>query len=66
VAQSDAKTVRITITLKQDIYDEVKRICQEYGLRPSTWMTMVVSSKVNSHVRESQGESGESVRVDAD
>jgi len=44
---SDADSVRITLTLKEKVYDKVKQVSDQVGLRPSTWMTMVVTSKVN-------------------
>ncbi len=42
-----AESVRVTLTLNAGIYEEVKRISGKLGLRPATWMKMVVTSKVN-------------------
>lgn len=47
MGKSDADSVRITLTLKEKVYKKVKRVSDRVGLRPSTWMTMVVTSKVN-------------------
>ena len=46
--QTDGKMVRITITLNEKVYDDIKRISKEMGLRPSTWITMVSTSKANN------------------
>ena len=48
MSQTDAEKIRITLTLNKDVYNKVKRISKVYGLRPSTWMTMLVSSNVNN------------------
>ena len=45
--QTDAKMVRVTITLNELTYDRIKGISKDLGLRPSTWMTMVCTSKAN-------------------
>ena len=42
----DAKAIRITITLNRNVYEEIKRVSESMGLRPSTWMTMICTSKV--------------------
>jgi len=48
MGRTDAESVRITLTLKDNVYSKVKRVSDQVGLRPSTWMTMVVTSKVNN------------------
>ena len=45
--ESDVKSVRVTLTLSREAYERVKEACRPMGLRPSTWMTMIVTSKVN-------------------
>lgn len=40
--------VRITITLNRNVYEHIKKISGNMGLRPSTWMTMICTSKVNN------------------
>ena len=44
----DAEPVRITITLSRNVYEHIKQISGTMGLRPSTWMTMICTSKVNN------------------
>lgn len=44
---TDADSIRVTITLEQQIYDKIKDASRQMGLRPATWMSMVVTSKVN-------------------
>jgi len=48
VHQNDGKTVRVTITLRVPIYAEIKKISHELGVRPSTWMAMICTSKANN------------------
>jgi hypothetical protein len=48
MSQSDVKSVRVTITLKQEIYDKIKEISNQLGLHPSTWIGMVATSKANN------------------
>ena len=45
--ESDVKSMRVTITLSREAYERVKEMSRPMGLRPSTWMTMVITSKVN-------------------
>ncbi len=40
--------VRVTITLNRGVYDDIKRISNSMGLRPSTWITMICTSKANN------------------
>ncbi|MFQ6136848.1 MAG: hypothetical protein ACE5PM_06680 [Candidatus Hydrothermarchaeales archaeon] len=44
----DAKSIRVTITLREGVYEEIKRISRQLGLRPSTWISMVATSKANN------------------
>ena len=46
--RSDVPAVRVTITLNSDVYDNIQRISKNMGLRPSTWITMICTSKVNN------------------
>lgn len=46
--QIEAKAVRITITLNRKVYEDIKRVSDRMGLRPSTWMTMVCTSKIRN------------------
>lgn len=46
--QIDSRAVRITITLNRNVYEEIKRTSETMGLRPSTWMTMICTSKVRN------------------
>ena len=46
--KTDAKSVRVTITLREDVYEEIKRISRRLGLRPSTWISMVATSNANN------------------
>lgn len=41
------KSVRIGITLREDIYKKVKATCNPLGIKPSTWISMVVTSEIN-------------------
>ena len=45
---SDAESVRVSLTLDSEIYEHVKEMSSQFGLRPSTWMRMVVTTKVNN------------------
>ena len=57
VHQNDAKIARVTITLDMDVYDKVKDLSHEMGLRPSSWMAMIISTQVNDvHVEIKRGE----------
>jgi hypothetical protein len=42
------QVIRVTITLNGNVYDEIKRISKQMGLRPSTWISMVCTSKANN------------------
>lgn len=44
----ESKVIRITITLNRNVYEHIKRISSNMGLRPSTWMTMVCTAKANN------------------
>jgi hypothetical protein len=46
----DAKRskVRVSITLREDIYNEIKKLSHELGIKPASWMAMTLTSKVNS------------------
>ena len=46
--QMHSRAVRITITLNRNVYEEIKRVSETMGLRPSTWMTMICTSKVKN------------------
>jgi antitoxin component of RelBE/YafQ-DinJ toxin-antitoxin module len=41
------KSVRIGITLREDIYKKVKATCNQLGIKPSTWISMVVTTEIN-------------------
>jgi hypothetical protein len=38
----------VTITLDTGVYSEIKRLSRAMGIRPSTWMAMVCTSKANN------------------
>ncbi len=44
---TDADSVRVTITLRKDIYDTIRLRSRRLGLRPATWISMVATSKAN-------------------
>ena len=46
--QSDADTIRVTITLDQGVYEEIKLTSRQLGLKPATWITMVATAKINN------------------
>ena len=48
LSQTRPEVVRVTITLNQNVYDEIKKISKNLGIRPSTWITMVCTSKANN------------------
>jgi len=50
--QTDARKVRVTITLDEHVYRRIKEVSRDMGLRPSTWMTMVCTSKANNVILE--------------
>jgi len=55
----DADSIRVTITLEQEIYDRIKETSRQMGLRPATWISMVATSKMNNvdvRVEENGGE----------
>lgn len=41
-----ADSIRVTITLGRDVYDEIRRQSRLLGLRPATWIAMVTTSRV--------------------
>lgn len=45
--QTDAENLRVTITLTKLAYEQVKSISGRMGLKPSTWISMLVTSRVN-------------------
>jgi len=45
---NDADSVRITITIKHEIYEKIKQTSRRMGLRPATWIGMVATTKVNN------------------
>ncbi len=47
MSQSDSENTRVTITLKAAVYEKIKVISARMGLRPSTWISMVTTSKAN-------------------
>jgi len=48
VHQYDEEKVRVTITLREPVYTEIKKISHEMGIRPSTWMAMICTSKAGN------------------
>jgi hypothetical protein len=48
MTKRDAKSVRVTITLRHEIYDKIKEISHQLGLHPSTWIGMIATSKANN------------------
>jgi antitoxin component of RelBE/YafQ-DinJ toxin-antitoxin module len=46
--ETSDQVIRVTITLNGNVYDEIKRISRQMGLRPSTWISMVCTSKANN------------------
>ena len=51
MANNDAKTVRITITLDEGTYEKIKKQSKKIGLKPSTWISMVSTATVNSVIK---------------
>jgi len=47
MARKDADSTRITITIDKNIYGNIKEISKRMGISPSTWVTMICTSKVN-------------------
>ena len=47
-SEKGSRNLRVTITLNEEIYNEIKNISQNMGLHPSTWISMVATSKVNN------------------
>ncbi len=47
MSRTDVEKVRVTITLDTSVYERIKKIAARIGLRPSTWISMVTTSKVN-------------------
>ena len=55
--QNDAKIARVTISLDVDVYEKVKNLSHQMGLRPSSWMAMIISTQINDvHVEIHRGE----------
>ena len=55
--QNDAKIARVTISLDAEVYKKVKDLSHQMGLRPSSWMAMIVSAQINDvHVEIHRGE----------
>jgi predicted DNA-binding ribbon-helix-helix protein len=47
VPKSDANGIRVTITLREEVYKEIKHISRRQGLRPATWISMVATTRAN-------------------
>lgn len=45
--QNDAKIARVTLSLPADVYDRVRELSQRMGLRPSSWIAMIISTQIN-------------------
>jgi len=43
---TDAKRMRVTITLNNDVYEDIKKISRSMGIRPSTWISMTATTNV--------------------
>ena len=39
--------VRVSVTLRGEVFERIRRISQELGLKPSQWIAMAVTSKIN-------------------
>ncbi len=39
--------VRVSVTLRREVFERIRRISQELGLKPSQWIAMAVTSEVN-------------------
>ena len=49
---TDARAVRVTISLNEGVYENIKDISRKMGIRPSTWISMVCTSRTNNvHLR---------------
>ena len=56
------KSVRVTITLRHEIYDKIKEISYQMGLPPSTWIGMIATTKANDIEMNMQRESIHSLK----
>lgn len=45
--QTDTGISRVTISLGADVYEKVRELSRRMGLRPSSWMAMIISTHVN-------------------
>jgi len=43
----DSRKVRISVTLRADIYQEIKRLSHDLGIKPASWIAMTLTAKVN-------------------
>lgn len=39
--------MRVSVTLREDIYLEIKRLSHDIGIKPASWIAMTLTSKVN-------------------
>jgi hypothetical protein len=38
--------IRVSITLREDVYEQIKDLSHDLGIKPTTWITMAVTSQV--------------------
>jgi hypothetical protein len=43
------ETVRISVTLRKDVYEDIKKISHGLGIRPSSWVSMKLTSGVKKN-----------------
>jgi hypothetical protein len=38
--------IRVSITLREDVYEQIKELSHDLGIKPTAWITMAVTSQV--------------------
>jgi phage terminase small subunit len=47
MSSKKGEKVRVSITIREDVYEHVKELSHNLGIKPSAWITMAVTSQVN-------------------
>jgi hypothetical protein len=49
--------VEVSVVLERNVYDLIEKISRKLGMEPSSWISLILSSKVRGEVSETKDES---------